>query len=229
MGKARHWLALGVVGLALQAGGALASVTLWDNGGPASAIPGGSLMAGTVQAEDFTLGFATNLSSVSFWSLQGGSTDYAGSIYYQIVGNSTGQPGTTVYGSGQVTPTRTATGNSVSGYTEYRNDFAVAISNLAAGTYWLELNNGPLGTTTLTDFYWDWTDVGGINSASNRGQEMETGVASAFTTNDAEHAFLITGDRVVIVPPPNGTPEPASLALTGAALALLALRRRRAA
>lgn len=222
----KFWSMVGAVVLALHAGSALAAVTLWDNGGPGASALGGSGMSDTNQAQDFTLGFTSDLTAARFWNLQASANDYAGSIFYQIVNDAAGTPGSTVYGSGTATPTRAAAGT-VLGLSQFQNDFSIAVSGLLAGTYWIELHNGPITNSAFSDFYWSWADIGGANGGSTRGQEDDLNeVAVQWTTNDSEHAFAIFGDRVIEPPPPE-IPEPATLALTGVALSFLAMRRRR--
>lgn len=217
MGK-KTWLKVSALALALHAGSALA-VVLWDNGGPAVTDPGGSVMSDTNQAQDFTLLSTSDLTAVRFWSLELIPADYDGSIDYQIVNDAAGAPGSTVLGSGTATPTRIAAG-SVLGYTQFQNDFSIAVSGLLAGTYWIELHNGPLSNDSFTDFYWSWADLDATNTPTTRGREDYLLDPVAWTTNDREHAFAIFGD------PASSAPEPATLALTGVGLALLVLRRR---
>jgi hypothetical protein len=180
-------------------------------------------MTDTFQAEDFQLSVLSNLTGVQFWNLEGTPNDYSGSIYYQIVTDAAGSPSNTIVGSGTVTPTRVAAG-SVLGFSQFQNDFTISLSNVAAGTYWLELHNGPLSNTAFTDFYWSWADLNATNTGTNRGREFSLDpLGSAWTTNDQEHAFNVSGDPVTN----NAIPEPATLLLTVSGMAALARRRQR--
>jgi PEP-CTERM motif len=211
-------LKLFVVSCLLQAGSAMA-VTLWNNGAPAVASPGGSNLSDTQQAQDFTLTSASSLTAVTFWSLEAAASDYVGSIFYQITNNQGGAPGTTVINFGTVTPTRTAAGVSA-GFNQFQNDFVLPAVNLAAGTYWLTLHNGPLTTTAPLDFYWSWSDLNAINTPTARGREfLLNPLDTQWRTNDQEHAFFITGTAAI--------PEPTTWLLTGLGVATLAWRRRR--
>ncbi|MBI3368150.1 MAG: PEP-CTERM sorting domain-containing protein [Burkholderiales bacterium] len=184
-------------------------------------------MSSANQAADFKLSFTTDLTSITFWSLEASTADYAGSIFYRIVGNTGGSPDdTTVYASGSATPTRSGAGTA-SGLSVMKNDFALSVAGLLAGTYWLELHNGGLAASADTDFYWSFADADAINGTTSLDQEFALPGGVAWTTNDAEHAFLVNGDRVVTPPP--GVPEPGTMVLAAlAGIALLATRRRRA-
>lgn len=219
----KQYLTIAALALALQTGGALAA-TLWNNGLPATVGPGGSNMSDTFQADDFTITVASDLTAVRFWDLESSASDYTGSIFYRIVNNAAGSPGSTAFGSGTVTPTRTAAGTAL-GLNVVQNDFAISILNLLPGTYWLELHNGPLGTTAFTDYYWSFADLNATNTPTNRGSELGLDpLATTWTTNDSEHAFVILGDPRI---GPPGIPEPATMALAGVAMLLLAMRRKR--
>ena len=201
------------------AGSALAA-PVWSNGSPNG--KNASLLSEFNQAEDFILNFTSNLTGVRFWSMEASTNDYLGSILYSIVSDVSGSPGSTVYASGTAAPTRTAAGTAL-GLNIFQNDFAISVSGLLAGTYWIELHNGPLSNSGFSDYYWAWTDFGaGDNGGTTPGREFDlTTPGSVWADNGAEHAFVVFGDRVVAT-----VPESTSLALTAMALALLVMRRR---
>ena len=207
-----------------------APFTLWNNGGPSISTPGGSEMSSYLQAANFTTSFATNLSSASFWSLEAGSS-YDGSITYSILGNAIGSLGESpdenlVFASGSVAPTRTDTLTTALGLNVFQYDFALAVTNLAAGTYWLALHNGALSAgANVPDFYWAWSDANATTGGAIFDQERSLFPPDpTWGTNQAEHAFLIAGERFVeqqISEP--GTPLLVTLA---AGLGLILSRRR---
>lgn len=204
-----------------------APTTLWNNGAPAAVTQGGSLMSSYIQAANFTTGFAANLSSASFWSLEA-NLAYAGSITYSIFGNLSGSPDeSTFFTTGSVAPTRTDTGDTVLGLSVFQYDFGLTVTNLAAGTYWLVLHNGALSTgADEAEFYWAWSDVNATNGGALDDQERSLFPPDpTWGTNQAEHAFLIAGERFI-----GGQPitEPGTLALATLAAGLgLTLSRRR--
>lgn len=218
----KHLLQLCVALCALQTSAVMA-LTVWDNGGPTVVLAdqGGSNMSEFQQAEDFTLSTASNLTSMTFWSLEASALDYSGSIFYEITSNVAGAPGATVFGSGTATTTRTAAGTSA-GLTQYKNDFSLSVNNLAAGTYWITLHNGALSSPGFTDFYWSFADLTPTNTPTLRGKELALPpmVATPWSTNDREHAFLLGGELVPEVP------EPETWLLFGTGLTALALRSR---
>ena len=228
MGK-RLCLPISILAMALQLAVTAQAATLWDNGAPNITNLGGSEMSDTFQAQDFNVAVASDLTGIRFWDLESSPADYNGSIFWRIVNNlgvtPAGSPGTTVFDSGTATPARVAAGT-VLGFNQFQNDFSVSTSNLLAGTYWLELHNGPLASNAFTDFYWSYTDLDGTNTPTNRGSEFAL-PANGFgwTTNDQEHAFEVFG--APHQPPPPPLPEPGTMALMAAGIAVLTLRRRR--
>ena len=212
-------LGTGLAVVCLFLSGVTQAATIYDNGGPAVTNLGGSLMSDTLQAQDFLLTGISNLTGVRFWSLQGSAADYAGNIFYQIFSDAAGLPGSTAIASGLVTPTRVAAGT-VLGFSQFQNDFTLAVNGLAGGTYWLALHNGPLATTAYSDFYWSWADLNAVNTPTNLGAEFALNPAgTAWSTNDQEMAFQISGSTA-------NTPEPATFAFVGASLLALGMYRK---
>lgn len=208
--------------LALQFSAAAGAAVLYSNGGVEASPGGGSGMNEYNQAADFTLGGASNLTGITFFNLESAAADYAGSIFWRIVGNLGGAPDDgNVIGSGTASPTRTGLGAGPLGLNVVQNDFAISVLGLAAGTYWLELHNGPLGSTGFTDFYWAMS-----NSSGGNDRDYDLIGGGPWLSNSSEHAFNVLGERVTTPPP---VPVPGTIVLTLAGMGLLAARRRRGA
>ena len=127
---------------------------IYDNGAPDAS--NGNEMTNWIQAEDFTLGAAATVTDVRFWAIgiqEPGS--YQGSITWSLYADAAGQPGGLLYRN-LVTPSRMFD-HAVDFGSSYQYDFSVGSLNLAAGTYWLGLHNGPLSTTDRLDLYWETT------------------------------------------------------------------------
>ncbi|MBI5083208.1 MAG: PEP-CTERM sorting domain-containing protein [Acidobacteria bacterium] len=80
--------------LAISAQAAL----IYDNGAPTTG--GGNEFARWIQAEDFTLGSATNIEAFRFWAFQFGGTGYTGSITWRIYNDVAGAPGAVLFSLG---------------------------------------------------------------------------------------------------------------------------------
>ncbi len=167
---------------------------IYNNGAPDAAS--GNEMTSWIQADDFTLASSVALTDVRFWAFgynEPGS--YAGSIVWSLYADSSAQPGA-LLDRGSVVPTRAfdhATGFGPS----YQYDFSVGSLNLAAGTYWLGLHNGPLTTDTRLEFYWETTSA----NSTVRGNEDATPFdVGGWYTNGQEHAFELFGNSAVPAP-----------------------------
>ncbi len=203
----------------LLAGSASAG-TVWNNGGPNSL--GGNEIGDLNGAEDFIITAQSDLTAISFWSLEA-SGSYLGSITWSIQANTSNVPGA-VIASGNIAPTRTnlgavpALGTNPS-LTLFQNNFAINVAALSAGTYWLVLHDGLSTDTALQDFYWAWANLNGTNTGTNRGLEQDATLTDpSWNTNSNEHAFLLSGAP---------TPEPATMVLLSAGLAALWLAGRK--
>lgn len=182
---------------------------IYANGVPDSSS--GNEMTQWIQTEDFALASTAIVTDVRFWALGPG---YQGGIYWQVYSDSAGNPGSVLY-SGYATPTVASyPGAGCCGMSGYQFDFSVGSISLTGGVpYHLGLHNGPLATTTRMDFYWS-TAAG---NATGSGLEWDLLGATSWYNNGQEHAFELYGGA--------GVPEPATTALMGAGLALLAAAR----
>lgn len=174
---------------------------------------GGSDLNGFLEADNFTLASSVNIVQVTYWTLQGDVTDYAGSTDWSFHQDASGIPGTVV-ASGNTVATGSATGNTTLGLNEFAYTFTLSVP-LTAGNYWLDLHNGPSASQPATSYYWAWS------SGTGNSQSQDLSAAPSWETNDAELAFQLTTTDATT------TPEPASLALCGGALLAVAAFRRK--
>lgn len=210
--------AIVLAGVLLTAlGGTAQAALVYDNGAPNAAD--GIEMTGWIQADDFTLGSATDLTDVRFWALPG--SNYAGSVVWSIYADNSGGPGALLNrGSAVAIGTYhhpTPWGDS------YQFDFSTGSVNLGAGTYWLGLHNGPLTTTANSGFYWEIT-----NANSTYIQQMEYAPFDDGDWSTAgfqyQKAFMLFGNPAGAVVP---APGAVLLGTLGAGLVGF-LRRRKA-
>ena len=183
----------------------------------------GTNMSFALVADNFTLGGIYDISSIKFWSIQSTAADYSGNLYWAIYSDAPGSPGA-VLQSATTAVAALATGNSTGfGYGEYVFDIAVNFQ-LAAGDYWLALQNDALGSTTSTEMLWETSSAGIAPAGQYRDFLINP---SDWVDTGNEHAFQLNGQLVGDPPPPpGGVPEPSTLALVFASLAAaVALRR----
>jgi hypothetical protein len=127
-------------------------------------------------ADDFVLTAPSSIAAVSFWAVAttpGGAAEpvggflgnFSGTVAWAIHANASGLPGAIVSSGSTIGIVPVATGTVLGGTLhEYKVSFNFASPvNLAAGTYWLELHEGPTLTTNTTkngaDFAWE-TGIG---------------------------------------------------------------------
>jgi hypothetical protein len=176
---------------------------IYNNGPPNQ--QNGNEMTQWIQAEDFVVSTATNLTSVHFWDIEApGGTAYQGQIAWGIYSNAGGSPGTLLASGAAIggAVTRTFIQGGVLGiYNEYSDAFNITPFALTAGTtYWIGLHNGPLTFQTRSEFYWETANA----NTSLTGHELIAPFTDGWADNGQQHAFYL--DTV---------PEPSTLALLG--------------
>jgi hypothetical protein len=206
------------VAMALALGHSQAA-TVFNNGVPD--LVSGTGMTENIVADNFTVGATFSITNIHFWSAQSSAGAYTGTVSWAIYSDVAGAPGTTLPGpsGGFASITGTLAGGSIGGGDAlYFYDIPVAGYTLNAGSYWLALLNGNTpNPTPVGSMVW-------ANSASGTGNGVYFDGLSWVGTGN-EQAFRIDGDPVN---PNPGLPEPGSIALVLAGLALCGgLRRAR--
>jgi opacity protein-like surface antigen len=188
---------------------------LYDNGPINGNVDAWTVNFGFQVADSFTLGGASTLTGLNFgvWNVPGDTTSQ---IDWSIVTSPTG--GSTL-ASGTASVTSVLQFTNQYGYNIALDTIALNNLALAAGTYWIELQNASAGNGD--PIYWD------INGGPSQIWESGLGYNPdpsqyAPGLNNASTAFQILGTSDV--------PEPASLAILAAGLlGLTSFRRRRQA
>ena len=180
---------------------------------------GATDMNAAIVADSFILANPITVQNIRFWSLQGGLSDYTGSIEWSINSDSSGLPGTSL-GSGLATPTGIVTGLSGFGLNEFSYSWAVSVA-LNAGTYWVELHNGPSSAVPATSFFWGWNNA---NAGNGQTQDIAP-QTQPWIAQSASLALQLDG-AVSAVPEP-GTVMLGAVGLLGTML-IRARRVRRA-
>ncbi len=196
------------------------SAPIYGNGTP-NTISGNEATA-FLQAEDFTLSNLTSLTGVRFWAFYFNdiAAGYLGSVDWGIYSDNNGQPGSALF-FGLTTPVVTAGAANCCVGVDAMLEFTLPNAQLAAGTYWLALHNGPASQSNLEDFYWQTTNA----NATSRGVQQASPFGNgSWATTNLEHAFELDGR---LVQGASGeVPEASTFILSGLALVFVSLRRR---
>lgn len=213
------FLFAGLVG----AGTASHAAVVYNNGGP-NAVSGNDATQ-WVQAEDFSLGAATDVASAGIYIAGLGNINgWDGTVDYFIFGDTGGQPGAVITSGAGQNIASSDTGNAwIAGSgNSYLVTFDLASTFTAAAstTYWLGVHLS--NNFDRDDIYWVTTDP-----TQGNGQESDGGTFNNWFGNGQEHAFYLDGERSQDNGGGNGVPEPATLGLMGLGLLGLAAARRR--
>jgi hypothetical protein len=210
----------------------------------AAVLLGGSAWGGTIIAESIsgTSGSSGGILAVS-WAQSGSFTNVSVSA---VLASDNGQPGATgtAYLMNLIGPSASAanevtapnTSISVGGNNSLTEDLLFSGLSLGPGTYFLVIV--PTDFNQVDSLDWDLTNPGSValggGVTQNSDEAVSTtpagfGPASTFATQANRQLFLVTGDASQNPPPPNGAPEPSTIATMAGGLIWLGVSARRRA
>jgi hypothetical protein len=180
---------------------------VYDNGGP-NQVDGANITA-YVSADDFTMATPSTLTGVNFWSsadIDPYSSQFSGTIGWGILSDNGGTPGELLYSGADSAPSLFDTSNQIDGTEEWELTVALPSITLDAGTYWLALHEGPLGTPDDgTEIYWDTTSnqTGSVAMQTGDVSGASGWFPSTFSSGaGGDLAFQLTGSLDASPEPP---------------------------
>jgi hypothetical protein len=138
----------GVLCALLMSAAPLAAQTSYSNGAP-NGQAGFDIFNDFRAADDFTFTGLLSFDLIRFWGLLPGASTYTPTIFWQILQDAGGVPGTTSVASGltaAIGTLRTAVGET--GFDSWQFDLMIGPQLLGPGIYWLALHDGALGSIT---------------------------------------------------------------------------------
>lgn len=190
-----------------------------------TSVSGPNAFSTTRQADNFVctgaVGDTCRINAINFFgnNFLAGSTDIVDNFTVTFYADSAGVPGTVLSSQnvGDLTPIGTGTldGSSIE-ILSYDSSLSDVIVN-AGVTYWVSVVNAITAADPTEDWLWSNDE----NSSATSAESPDA--VSPFAPTTGNFAFQLRGDRVPAVA------EPASIALLGAGLGLVAFARRRRA
>jgi hypothetical protein len=167
-------------------------------------------------ADDFAVTTTLGFDLIRFWGLLPSSGTYTPTIFWQILTDAGGAPGTTSVASGSAVANSTLRTPLAVGFDSWQFDLAVGPQLLGPGIFWLALHDGPLGDVTDSSLLWEMTDA-------RTGSEFAVDFipVSEWSGNfGGDLAFELHDSTTV-------TPEPATMTLVATGCIVVAAVRRR--
>jgi hypothetical protein len=209
----------------LQTSLALSAAVIYNGGGP-NGVNGAGISNGVI-AMQFTLANAANLQGLMFLgsaNVNNVPSQFSGTIGFRFLTDNAGTPGTSLaLGSdSSVRLIDNATRNA--GTHEYQFLVNLGSIPLGAGTYWLALHEGTMGTPgDGTIIFWSTTSSAPLGTPVARVTSDLNGLTGY--TNTVLNSPLAF--QLLDAPAYNPIPEPSTWVLSLSAAAFLLLRRRR--
>jgi len=190
---------------------------IYDNGSP-NQVDGANITA-YLSADDFTIATASTLTGANFWS--SADTDpyqsqFSGTFGWGLFLDNGGAPGALLYSGADSSPNLVDTSTQIGGTEEWEVEIHLPSIGLAAGTYWLALHEGPLGTPDDgTELYWDTTSnlAGSVAMQTSDLSGSSGWFPADFSSGPGDLAFQLIGSV-------ESAPEPSFLLLVSALLLL---------
>ena len=203
----------GILCALLMSAAPVAAQTGYSNGAP-NGQAGFDIFNDYRAADDFTFTGALSFDLIRFWGLLPGASTYTPTIFWQILHDAGGTPGTTAVASGSTAAVRTLrSAVGTTGFDSWQFDLMIGPQMLGPGIYWLALHDGALGSITDSTLLWEQTGTAtGSEFAIEFGNEWAGNMGGNL-------AFELQNTTV--------TPEPVTIILLGSGLAGLAGAHRR--
>ena len=213
---------LAVISLCAAAAPARSQVVV--NGGAPNGGAGWNIFDDNRAATVFSLSGSTSFDAIRFWGILFQSAPYTPDVFWQILRDNGGSPGTSVALEGNAVASATLDSELASspGAFSWQFDLATGTRTLSDGVYWLALHDGPLdpGAFTGSSLIWETTNAPGAYAIQTFSIDQ--------TWNPGDQAGLAFDLRTM---PVVSTPEPGSVILLGSGLLSIggvgAMRRRR--
>jgi len=204
---------------------ALSAAVIYDGGGPNG--DNGSNLSGRVGAMQLTLANAATLQGLVFFGAADVSnvpSQFGGTIGFRFLSNNAGAPGTSLALGSDSSVQLVNNGTQNVGTDEYRFLVNLGSIPLGAGTYWLAMHEGAMGTAADgTSIYWDTTSSAPVGTPIGKTTTQLDGL-SGYANTSTNSAFAF---QLLDAPAYNAVPEPSTWVLMLSASGFLLLRRRR--